>query len=591
MAEERLKRIFIVGGVFLYLGFLLLYVNTTYPWVGHDYRYFLPRLVDTYIHYQQNGLSIQWFTPSFGGGLPAFPNPQHFQFSLDQSLTFLVNPWLATMITVSIFTLIGYASVFRLLRDVIELGWMASSLGALFFISNGMLIQHSVIGSAYEGFPLIGVLFLVLLSRKIPLPVAGMAAGVVMAVWVNSAGFYLFVIFALAGLIGFPLFALLFPSRFDLTLMMKKIFASGVIFLLLSAGKLYAVLSYLQHFPRVILDDYYSGLSEALVGLVMQLVGVPLFTLPLRLLRGDAGAVGQMMTALVGGQGFGLWEMDISISPVLMYILFFQFRKLFNISRVKTFFQRRKTVLTREQWYASLALVFGVWIAFEFTSARGVLYALIRELPVLSSLHNNVRYAGAFILPLALLGAYFYDREFSRVADKQRMKVFSFFFAATLLWLGVYFFIPAQLQSRNFDVSQTLADYRRARAGEQFYVSEVQEVTDNMVFASQASSLHPYEPIFGYALEDFATKLEPGSIYDEENGTYNLTDPRSLVYDSDELFARFSTDEKAMMEQFAHYQQPDWEIPQVQHILNTMSGVSVLVVLGWGGWYWLRRSR
>lgn len=591
MAEERLKRIFIVSGVLLYLGFLLFYVNTFYPLVGHDYRYFLPRLVDSFIHYQQNGFSVQWFTPSFGGGLPAFPHPQHLQFSLNQLLTFLVNPWLATLITISIFTVVGYVCVYRLFVDELELGWMASNLGALFFIGNGLYIQHSTTGSGYEGFPLIGVLLLVLVSRKVSTLQAGVAAGVVMAVWVHSAGFYLFVIFGLTCLVGFPLLAILFPSRFNYTLVMKKFLAGGVLFLLLSAGKLYAVFSYLQYFPRVVLDDYYSSFPEALVGLAMQFTGVPLFTIPMRLLREDPKAVGQMMTALVGGRGFGLWEMDISISPVLIYILFFQFRKLFSTTRVKRIFQRRSLPVKKGQLYSGLALVFGVWLAFEFTAARGVLYGLIRDLPVLSSLHNNVRYAGSFVLPLVVLGAYFFDREFSRVAAPRRLKVFSFFFVGSLMWLGVYFLIPYELQSRNFNITQTLTDYQNAKAGEDFYVSDVMEVTDNMVFTSHATSLYPYEPIFGYDLEAFLTRLEPGSIYREENQTYNLTNPRSLVYDTDERFARFTTNQKEMMEQFVHYQQPDWDLPPIQGILNTLSGGSFLAVLGWGMVLVLKRSR
>src|SRR5215216_7213206 len=81
---------------------IVLLINRDYPLVGHDYRYFIPRLIDTNLHIQRNGLSIQWYTPSFGGGLPAFPNPQHLEYSLVQALTFLVNPWLALLLTTAI---------------------------------------------------------------------------------------------------------------------------------------------------------------------------------------------------------------------------------------------------------------------------------------------------------------------------------------------------------------------------------------------------------------------------------------------------------------------------------------------------------
>ncbi len=72
------------------------YMERIYPVVGHDFSYFMPRLIDTYLHYSINGLAIQWYTPSFGGGVPVYANPQSMQFSLVQAFTSIFNPWLAT---------------------------------------------------------------------------------------------------------------------------------------------------------------------------------------------------------------------------------------------------------------------------------------------------------------------------------------------------------------------------------------------------------------------------------------------------------------------------------------------------------------
>ena len=58
------------------------FLNLTYPIVGHDYDLAIPSMLDTYLHYIVNGISIQWYTPTFGGGLPAFPDPNNVQFSL-----------------------------------------------------------------------------------------------------------------------------------------------------------------------------------------------------------------------------------------------------------------------------------------------------------------------------------------------------------------------------------------------------------------------------------------------------------------------------------------------------------------------------
>jgi hypothetical protein len=303
----------------------------------------------------------------------------------------------------------------------------------------------------------------------------------------------------------------------------------------------------------------------------------------------DPAAVGKMMTALIGGSEFGIWEMDVSISPVLVFLLFFRIRKSLGRMIKKGRLHRPVLNLKNEQVYAWVVLIFGLWLTFEFTSARGVFYPLFRDLPVLRSLHNNIRYSGSFILPLAILGAYFFDDEINQIEPPNRFKVYSFFLWGTLIWLGVYFFLPNDLQSRNFNIEQTLSDYQRAKAGEKFYISEVKNIFDHQVISNRATSLFPYDPLFGYNLEDFSTKLQPGSIYQVEDGFFNLTNPRSLVYDSDETFARFTTDQREMMEQFAHYQQPDWDIPRIQHTLNAISGITLLIILGYGLFLFVRR--
>ena len=558
-------------------------MNMNYPWVGHDYRYFLARMLDGYVHFRQNGFVIQWFSPSFGGGLPAFPNPVHLQFTLPQLLVIFVNPWWAMLLSTSIYLVIGYYSCYRLGRDIFRLDWMASILGALFFMTTGFYIQRTAVGHlGYLLFVFVPVFAYLIFSHRWKNWQRGIGFGLLVAIFIYGVGVDLLITVGLMLLMLIPLERLIISDRIDWKNLIVVFGVGALTASFLSAGKLYAVFNYMQHFPRVIQDHFYTQTPQALVGFVMQFVGVPLFTIPLRVLSNNPETVGQMMTALVGGSELGIWEMDVSISPVLVYILFYQVRKWLGNLRGKLVIRKPKLFLRKNDLFAGLALIFGVWLAFEFTTAQGILYGLLRNLPVLRSLHVNTRYATSFVLPLAMVGAFFFDREFSRIDSGKRMRVFSFFFVATFLWLGVYFLLPNDLQSRNFNITQTLTDYQNAVDGEEFHVVDVEDVIDFQVFSSHATSLYPYEPIFGYDLEEFSTQLEPGSIYLEKNGTYNLTNPRSLVYDSDELFARFTTDQKEMMEQFAHYEQPDWNIPSTQHTLNTVSLVTFVLIVFYG---------
>ncbi|RPJ22807.1 MAG: hypothetical protein EHM33_22620, partial [Chloroflexi bacterium] len=78
---------------------IILIMNRDYPWVGHDYAYFIPHMIDTDLHIYINGLTVQWYTPSFGGGLPAYPNPQHLEYSIVQLLSLWINPWAAVLVS------------------------------------------------------------------------------------------------------------------------------------------------------------------------------------------------------------------------------------------------------------------------------------------------------------------------------------------------------------------------------------------------------------------------------------------------------------------------------------------------------------
>jgi hypothetical protein len=169
--QIRPKCIIHGGNLVATAAFFIHYINRTYPFVGHDFAYFVPRLLDTHLHYRINGFGIQWYTPSFGGGLPAYPNPQHIQFSLPQLLLFVVDPWIATLICVIVYAWVGYLACYLLLRRVLMLGWEASALGAFCFAVNGFYLHHMTVGHlGYLGYPLLPLVALILESNLAPPP-------------------------------------------------------------------------------------------------------------------------------------------------------------------------------------------------------------------------------------------------------------------------------------------------------------------------------------------------------------------------------------------------------------------------------------
>ncbi|MBU4224953.1 MAG: hypothetical protein KKC71_03945, partial [Chloroflexi bacterium] len=301
--------------------FLIVFLNLSYPDIGHDYTYYIPRLLDTHLHYKINGLSIQWYTPSFGGGLPAYPSPQHMQFSLPQLLTPLLNPWGASVAATVIFALSGYFAMYYFLTRVLLLRWQTGVLGGLFFSVNGFFFQHVAVGHlGFQTFPLLAVIMVALFAASLPEVISAIIIALGVGTMVHEAGFYIIVISLLALLITLPVAYLHYPQIFKFKRLMRIAISGSIFSILLSASKLFAVYSWMRFFPRTMYDQYNVSLLRGIVGLIYQLLGT-MNLVPLRWLLGkDINLVPLSLNSWTGSF-YGFWETDVSLSPVLIALL------------------------------------------------------------------------------------------------------------------------------------------------------------------------------------------------------------------------------------------------------------------------------
>ena len=174
---------------------VLVLMHRDYPKVGHDYRYFILRIIDTKLHLLINGPSIQWYTPSFGGGLPAYPNPQHIEYSIIQLFSLFLNPWTAVLVSTFVMGLIGFMVFEQFLTKKMNCHWTASTLGAVFFIGNGFFIEHMIVGHiAHQLFPLGAIILYAALDNRLALLKAIALIALVVAMMVHQTGFYIIVI-------------------------------------------------------------------------------------------------------------------------------------------------------------------------------------------------------------------------------------------------------------------------------------------------------------------------------------------------------------------------------------------------------------
>jgi len=576
MSKRRFEIFAHVLNCLFITAFLAVYLNRAYPNVGHDFGYFIPTLLDSLIHYRVNGLAIQWYTPSFGGGLPSYPNPQQIQFSLPQVLTFFTNPWNASVISTILFALCGYFATYAFLTRTLSLGWQAGALGGLCFSLNGFTIEHMAVGHmGFQTFPLLPVIALTIFSTSGPeiLPAAILAG--VLGMMVNAAGFFPIVIALLSLSIIIPASYLIRPEKFQFKRTIRIVIIGAILTALLIGSKVLAVYAFMRFFPRIVSDIYAVNPLQGLLGIFVQLLGsmnlVPLFLLSH--LNPDL-LTGYMVN--LTGAAYRYFEFDVSLSPVILLIVTIGLYSLIRKpKRILAFLN------TGKKWIAVIVLLCFTWITVEFILAKGVIYPTLRALPILSSLHVNPRFTAAFIFPLILLAMVFYQRKTSKYSDQKAKVAFLLLNAITILFALIYFIMPDDFQERIYSIQGSMTAYHLINSGTSLHITGIADnLGETQAITAQMSNLYPNEAIFGYGLENFHPEIKAGSIWDISSGNYyNMTNPTGYVYpeiNGTQPFERITLNEKSELEDFAHHKQPDWKIPLPQRIADWVSGITEL---------------
>ena len=579
MSEKKLAFFFIVLNIIIINGVVLGVLNLRYPLVGHDYTLALPSLLDTALHYRLNGLSIQWFTPTFGGGIPAFPNPNNGQFSLFSFLAIILSPWQAVMLSAVIFVSAGFLACYYFFNHTLKLNWTSSILGAIFFSANGFVITRIATGQlGYSSFALLAFLLFILFDKSLPVKIAVTLFGLLLAMYIYSAGYFIIIIFSLSILMLLPLFFLYRPDLCQWKRLFFIVAVGGVLGIIISASKLAATFSFMRYFPRLMADNYPTSFFGGFLGIILQLLGTTNLV-PIFILGGMDPSTYPTFTRAATGTHYGMWELDISMTPVVFIIVLVCMvkfihnpRKYFNI-----FNNNQKKI-------ALLLCFFFTWIAIEFTLAKGIVYPALRLLPILSSLRANVRFTGAFIFPLAFFSAAAYNH-WSKTWDKKKLlRTYLLVNLLAVLPLGSYFLFNKDMFWMFYDIAAPQKVYEDIVTGKSFEITEIgtPEGRNTGALLYRTSNLNLYEPVFGFDLENFHPQVENGSIWKISDGYYNMTDPTGYVYpelNNNKPFDRFRVEDKQTLELFAKHLQPDWKIPVYQRILNWVSGLSFLSAL------------
>lgn len=569
--------IFVVANLVLINWAILAYLNLKYPFVGHDYIG-LPYILDSALHFRLNGFSIQWFSPSFGGGIPAFPHPNNGQFSLVVLLAVFLPPWQAVMISTVVYVSVGIVACEHLLRRILGFQSVSSVLGAVFFSANGYMMERVAVGHiGYVTFPLLAVFLVLLLDTSLSVLIASALMGLLLGLLIHFAGYFVIIIFCMSILIVLPVIFIIDPTYLNWKRILAVCAFGGIAGFLISISKLVAVFSFMRFFSRIVADEYQTSILTGMFGLVLQMLGV-MNLVPLLMVAGiNPDQLPNYMYS-ASRADYGIWEMDMSMTPLVFIIL---------IIGVDMFFHHPKKYFARATAgggkYALLFFFLMVWVVVEFTLARGVIYNAFRNFPILASLHVNPRFAASFIFPLSFFAALLLDRWLRSQALERHVPILLILNLISLIPLGAYFVFREDILARFYDVRRAQAVYERMQRGDSFEVLSIGTVKDNTeALYTNTSNLKLYDPIFGYELEYFNPQIREGSIWEVSDGYYNMTNPIGFVYpDTGKSlpFERFRIEDEETLRLFAKHLQPKWQIPTYQSALNWVSAVSCLLCI------------
>lgn len=576
MARNSIKPL-IFGAILvaIYSGIFVAYMSRIYPIIGHDFSYYMPRLIDTYLHYFINGLAIQWYTPSFGGGVPVYANMNSMQFSLVQLLTSFVNPWLAIGSTTIIYIVVGFFASYFFFKNLIDLDWTASLLGSLLFVVNGFYIQHISAGHiGFLGFILLPVILYFLFRKTESYLIEGILISIVLALIFYGAGIYILVIFIFSSFLLVPLLYV-FRSQLFIWRLMGLRSLVGISWTLgLILSKLWAAIAFIRLFPREIYSTLPISWLDGLSSIVGQLLGTMTLAPYYWLTQRNLIPFSQYFSVWIG-KSSSLWEYDISISPVLWFLV--------ALGVCWTLIDLKHPIkLTFQQHVAALVLIMVLIVEASYITTKGLGYAYLKMLPGVATLNVPWRFTSAFIYPLSLIGAISYNRLIRKYSSWKQEIILVLFSMIVFIFVLPYFRVPEVFTGQWFNAQSLIDTYYSIKNGYSPMVNQILDVRDAEAIQNEASSLYPHDPMFGYGASNYKPEISVGPVEVVENGYFNINNASGFLYpelNNTRPFERIKVEEKEHFYDFIQRRQSAWKRPTSQYVADGISFIYLFATI------------
>ncbi len=553
---------------------LLSLLNSGGDLAGHDYAFFIPRLLDGLLFFKAQGFSIPWYSPSFCGGLPYFPDPQSMYYSFPQFLAFLVSPWIAIQITAVLMLSIGSISMWYLCRKVFAFSLFVSLIGMLAFLGNGFFMARMNIGHlSYHSYPLIITLLYLVLDRKVPSRFAIGASGLTLGYFAHS-GFHMapFIV-PLALLLTILLLFSVRPS--DEVIAPREVtlrtFSALLLGGLIGSPKLYSSFRFLENFPREKAFDSVDTIWGA-----TKLIFSNLF------LPGSYEPF-----------SWSSWEYDYSVSPCFILPLLSAFYLLLR-GRTLTSFPRNSA-----QKLSFTLLCILLFMCFLFAANPWRIADFLKSFPLLTSFRINMRISGALLVLTILLSCF----ALSKISSIRLRRLLLMLFFVTCfvpgerirltgmnLFSSYYTFSLPNAADLHKQISvQTPADMQ-VNAVRNLHVRGMASQVNLKHFAefphnfdlvgmnTHISNSTCYFPLF----EEYPFSLKDGPIRKTTDGNFNFINPSCYVFSVENICSPgnfIRVNDEANLSQLLLHKNPQWKLPTIVSVIVYGAFLSLLICM------------
>ncbi len=492
------KSILLYSPLFLFLIILMVKMAPQDGLIGHDYSASFIRLVIGAVHFWQNGLRVPHFTPSLCGGIPFIADPQSLYYSLPQWLTFVIEPWKATLLSIAVFYVLGYLGTERLTSQVFHWNPYVSHITALLFETNGVAFGHLYAGHltflSYLLFPCVLFCLFESTPKLFGFPFwrrVGTFSCLILCT-LYGGGAHVLVLFVVGILLLLPVILHHHWKKNELVTFFSVLLLMSVAVGAIAGSKILLSLRYSRHFYFGSINSSYEPAWTVILRYFWFLPGMTPPSIPF------------------GEWDMGAWEYVGFLSRITLPLL------------VLFVYQMARS---QKPIYWKLIVLYLVSIPLFLFLGQGTEWNT--RLPLLSHYHNPIRFLGALV-PAIVLAA-------GASLHRLNAKGLSLFLSASLFLLSEFsfssdFFVVKKL---GLGFRYTTSEYDKLR--ELGKLPPVTSVTnerrnDLAMLLEGITSINCYEPIFGYRGEKNHSQLTTGSSSSIREGKYNLNHPGCFLY-------------------------------------------------------------